>query len=60
MMKILSWNCRGFDNKSKVEALRDLIKSEKPSVILLWETKMEESTSLQIGKKAMQNGDGIC
>jgi exonuclease III len=41
-MKFLSGNCIGFDSKAKVEALRDIIKSENPFVILLQETKMEE------------------
>lgn len=39
MMKILSWNCRGIGNPSKVAALKDLIYCEKPGIFLLQETK---------------------
>jgi exonuclease III len=52
-MKLLSWNCRGFNSNSKVEALRDLVKIENPSVILLQETKMEDSSALEQAKKAL-------
>jgi hypothetical protein len=58
-MKFLSWNYRGFSSSLKVESLRDLIKLDKSSVILLQETKMEEYVALLSGKKPMQNGKGI-
>jgi hypothetical protein len=41
--KILSANCKGFCNKDKDEALKNLIKLEKPNVIMLLETNMEKS-----------------
>jgi exonuclease III len=50
-MKIFSWNFRGFDSISKVEALKDLVKMEKPSVILLQETKMEDYVALEYIRK---------
>jgi exonuclease III len=50
-MNLLSWNCRGFGSKSKVESLRDLKTMANPSVILLQETKMEASTILETTKK---------
>jgi exonuclease III len=53
-MNFLSWNCRGFNSKFKVEALRDLKKMAKPSVILLQETKMEASTILETTKKVFK------
>jgi hypothetical protein len=40
MMKILSYNCKGFIGKDKSEALKDIIRIEKPIAILLQETKM--------------------
>jgi len=52
-IKFLSWNCKGFGNNMKVEALRDLINIEKPSMILFQETKMEETVALISGGKAM-------
>jgi exonuclease III len=36
-----------------VEALKDLVKIEKPFVILLQETKMEESPVLEQAKKSL-------
>jgi len=39
MIKILSWNSRGLGHPSKVVALRDLIISEKPGIIMLQEIK---------------------
>eukprot|EP00253_Pinus_taeda_P004132 PITA_04132 len=39
MIKILSWNSRGFGHPSKIVALRDLIHHKKPGIILLQETK---------------------
>jgi exonuclease III len=58
-MKFLSWNCRGFDSNSKVEALKDLVKLENPSVILLQEMKMEDSSALEQAKKSLRSGEGI-
>jgi exonuclease III len=54
-MKFLSWNCRGFGSNSKVEALKDLVKIEKPSVILLQETKMEDFLSIRTSQKISSN-----
>ena len=42
MMKMLSWNSRVLGHPSKVLALRDLIHSEKPDIILIQETKLEQ------------------
>jgi exonuclease III len=50
MMKLLSWNCRGFGSIKKIEALRYLIKTEKPSIVLLQETKLEEVGVVILGK----------
>jgi exonuclease III len=58
-MNILFWNCKGFDTKVKVEALRDLFKSRKPSIILLLEAKMEETKSTHVGKKIFMICDSI-
>ena len=49
-MIVLSWNCRALGSKSKEESLRDLIRVEKPTIILIQETKLEEVEELQIGK----------
>jgi exonuclease III len=38
-MKIISWNIRGLNGRSKHKLLRDLIIAEKPDIVLLQETK---------------------
>jgi len=43
MMKMLSWNNRGLGHPSKKAALKELIQSEKPDIILIQETKLDQS-----------------
>jgi len=38
-MKIISWNIRGLNGRSKQKLLRDLIIEEAPDVVMLQETK---------------------
>jgi exonuclease III len=38
-MIVVSWNCRGLGNAPKTYDARDLIRNEKPFIILLQETK---------------------
>jgi len=40
-MKFVSWNCKGFGNKIKEEALKDIIKTSKVEILLIQETKMD-------------------
>jgi len=50
MMKILTWNIRGLNGRSKQRTLRDCIKAENPDMLLLQETKCagtEADTILQ-------------
>ena len=58
-MKYISWNCRGLGSKLKEDAIRDLIRIHKPEILLLQETKMEETAVLQIGKKFWKKGTCI-
>lgn len=50
-MKIVSWNCRGMGSKAKEEAMRSLIRQESPDILLVEETKMEESSFVQANRK---------
>ena len=43
MMKILSWNSRGLGHPSKLAALKYLIHSENPEIVLIQETKQDQS-----------------
>ena len=50
-MKAISWNCRGLSSKGKEEAMLALISLHQPDILLIQETKMEETTFLQTSKK---------
>jgi exonuclease III len=39
MMKIITWNIRGLNGRSKQRILRDSIRAENPDILLLQETK---------------------
>jgi len=58
-MRYISWNCRGLGSKAKEEAIKDLIRIQKPDILLIQETKMEENTLLQAGKSFWKKGPGI-
>jgi exonuclease III len=46
-VNIVSWNYRGISSWFKEEALRDLIQTEKPTFLLVQETKVEDFESLK-------------
>jgi len=50
-MKVISWNCRGLGSKGREEAMIDLISLHQPDILLIQETKLEETAFLQISKK---------
>ena len=58
-MRYISWNCRGLGSTPKEEAMKDLVRIHTPEILLVQETKMEESTALRIGKKFWKKGPGI-
>lgn len=46
-------------SKVKEEAIRDLIKVEKPSTILLQETKLSEEGAISTRKKLWKNNNSL-
>ena len=58
-MNIVSWNCRGLGNSSKVVAVKDLSRMASPDVLLLQETKIEEDCLLSLSKKIWKMNVGI-
>ena len=58
LMKITSWNCRGFRRKKKEEALKDIIRTSKTNVILLQETKMDSQALLKTMQVVWRNSQG--
>jgi exonuclease III len=57
-MKIISWNCRGLGNSTKIEAVRDLMKVELADILMLQETKIEGEALLEISKNKWQKNTG--
>ena len=49
-MKLVSWNCRGLGNPSKIEAVKDLLKAEPSDILMLQETKIEGQALLEISR----------
>ena len=39
MLKTVCWNCRGLGGLSKVEVIKEIIKSKRPDILLLQEKK---------------------
>jgi exonuclease III len=43
-MKLLAWNCRGLGRGTAARALRSLIRTHKPDLLFLCETKLSASS----------------
>lgn len=52
-MNILNWNCRGLGHLRAVPALKDLVRTQKPDILFLFETRVNankiEEVKLKIG-----------
>jgi exonuclease III len=57
-MHIVSWNCRGLGNPSKIEAVKDLLKAESPEILMLQETKIEGEVLLDLSRTKWKRNDG--
>ena len=58
-MWYISWNCRGLGSTLKEEEMKDLVRIHKPEILLVHETKLEETAILRAGKKFWKKGHGI-
>ena len=58
-MKIVSWNCRGLGNSSKVDDVKDLLRMDPSDVLLLQETKIDEDNLLSLSKKNWKKNAGL-
>ena len=52
------WNCRGLGDVNKVEAIKDIIKSERPNILLIQETKMSDVEVLVLSQHFWTNNRG--
>ena len=57
-MKYVSWHCRGLGSKLKEEALKDIIRMSMPEILLIQETKLEDSDLLLARKTFWKKGHG--
>ena len=57
-MKIVSWNCRGLDSSHKKEDLKKLLHVEKPSILMLQDTKLGDLETLNDLQKIWNYCDG--
>ena len=57
-MRYISWNCRGLGSPQKVESMRDLVRINKPEILLAQETKMEDESALHAGNTFWKKGSG--
>ena len=57
-MCLVSWNCRGLGNPSKVEAVKDLLKIEPSDILMLQETKIEGKALLDTSKTKWRKNAG--
>jgi exonuclease III len=57
-MKVVSWNCRGMGKQRKKEDLGKLIHSEKPSILLIQETKLRDTEILLEMQKNWKKSKG--
>jgi exonuclease III len=58
-MKIVSWNCRGLGGVLKVEEIKNMLKSEKPDILLIQKTKMTEEEVLDISNLLWKEISGM-
>eukprot|EP00253_Pinus_taeda_P019656 PITA_19656 len=57
-MNLVSWNCRGLGNPSKIEVVKDLMKAEPLDILMLQETKIEGQALLEISSSKWNKRTG--
>eukprot|EP00253_Pinus_taeda_P020399 PITA_20399 len=58
-MKLISWNMRGLNSSSKHRILKNMIQSEKPSVVFIQETKSTTTALEKIFNKAWSGSRSV-
>ena len=58
-MNIVSYNCMGLGSKEKVESTMVLVKKENPSILLIYETKLDKVEVVLRCGKFWKNGEGL-
>lgn len=50
-MNVISWNCRGVGSARTVRVLKEMVKSHKPDLLFLSETKADSNKVANIAPK---------
>ena len=58
MLKTISWNYRDLGGLSKVEAIKEIIKPERPDILLLQETTMPDVEAMALSCLFWKNRKG--
>lgn len=58
-MYVLSWNIRGMGGPSKSFSVKDLVKNEQPTILLLQEMKLEEEELIKLSKNFWNGSERI-
>jgi len=59
LMKLISWNMRGFNSPSKHRMLKNMIQLEKPAIVFLQETKSTKASLERILNKAWHGSRSV-
>ena len=58
IMIFVCWNCRGPGSSRKVEAIKNMIKYEKPDILMIQETKMAKEGVMALSWLHWKNYQG--
>ena len=56
-MKIISWNIRGLNGAHKQEIIRNLIRDQRPDILMIQETKMKKGFLGKIKFRNLMSGE---
>ena len=56
-MKIILWNIRGLNGAHKQEIIRNLIRDQRPDILMIQETKMKKDSLRNIKFSNMMSGE---
>jgi hypothetical protein len=59
LMKIISWNLRGLNGRTKQRVLRNCIMTEEPYILFLQETKCAGSTTENVFSRCWRQGHSV-
>ncbi|GMI78302.1 hypothetical protein HRI_001499500 [Hibiscus trionum] len=56
-MKILVWNCQGLGNPGTVQYLKQIVASKSPSVVFLWDTRLDKRKAEDVRRRVNMSGN---